>query len=70
MKLEVALRSDLAFLANIRLGWNRLTVTQPVAYYGMETITAIKSFIRQVLCLPRIGSTSGDLLSGTVAERL
>ncbi len=30
--------------ANIRLGWKQLTVTNTLAYYGMEQITAVKSF--------------------------
>ncbi len=31
--------------ANIRLGWKKLTVTNTLAYYDMEVITAVKSFV-------------------------
>jgi hypothetical protein len=37
----------LALPANIRPGWKRMEVANPLAYYYMATITAVKSFIVQ-----------------------
>jgi hypothetical protein len=35
--------------ANIRLGWKWLTMTNSLAYYGMELITAVKSYYSRCL---------------------
>jgi hypothetical protein len=44
---EFLLLYALALLLNIRLVWKRLKVTNALAYYGTELITAIKCFIVQ-----------------------
>jgi hypothetical protein len=35
--------------ANIRLGWKKMDVANNLAYYNTVTITAVKSFIVEVL---------------------
>jgi hypothetical protein len=37
-------------LVKLTLGWEGLTATDTITYYDTELITAIKSFIAQVLC--------------------
>ncbi len=34
---------------NIRLGWKRLTLTSPRAYYTTESITVVESYIAQAI---------------------
>jgi hypothetical protein len=45
---------------NIRLVWNRLTVTNTLAYYTKELIAAVKSFIVQAPNPAIINQAAGD----------
>jgi len=47
VKQQAPLRQAQALPADIRLGWNLLSLANNLAYYGIELISAVKSFILQ-----------------------
>jgi hypothetical protein len=56
----------LALLANIRLGWKWLTMTNALAYCNTESVATVKSFIVQALewCSKNFLRQSYDHYSG------